>query len=704
MQLQFKSLYANNGEGTLYTLTIGSASGTLTGAAEPFVTQEADDADMFLPIRTQSGYVRIVGIDDRATWLSLIPNGVTSILVKLTHGNNVIDWQGFMTPGVFSNEWPSPEHAVMEHEFPVQCPLSVLDGIDMDVQDPTPNHIGIVTFGQLLQHIFGKLTDPSVGVTINHYYIQGTAAVTNARLDLKIIWANFLETDNTGTIVAKYTCYQVLEEVCKFFGYTCRMQGDAVYFTQPTGNTLGFTEYSHENLYNSSTHQAVSGTYSERGSFSILNNMLASNDMEEQVVPGVGKVTVSSDINKLDNLIEIPYDELFDRYFTGHSIIIVRSVDYYEHDIYCSVRAPFADNTSMVYENDSVSMECYMATNPGSGHSAGNKKKYCRFIVYDDDEVGPVGGTPPKSKKAYSWKKCIELFHSYNYPNYGTSGSDDTTMFSITSKQSFIVSDGYLYISFKCDEVSAWIGSVNFYAIIKIGNLYWNGFAWVERTAGQAEPSFYMQFNASGACSNRSGVDAPQYDGWGIPVTDTMRGVLEFKILDVEKSQKIDPDHITDIVDINGFLPLMDFEIGFVRGTIEEKRHNGNEYTKTGGSFRENVGVDLIFAADVTYGPQNYQRHMPAGLGYILNYSDEKPSATIMSMTGYGVTPEEYLATLIANYGLNTHRIVDVDVRTDLVGNVTPAMIDGGLCGGMFPMAISHNWCDDITHITLITL
>lgn len=687
MQLQFKSLRS----GTVYTLSIGTASGTLTGAAEPFTTQEVDDADMFLPIRTQSGYIRTVGINDRATWLSLIPNGVTSKLVKLTHGNNVIDWQGFLTPGVFSNEWPGI--GVQEHEFPVQCPLSVLDGIDMDVQDPTPNHIGIVTFGQLLAYIFGKLI--AAGITINHYYVQGTAAVTSARLALKVIWANFLTNDNSGTITARYTCYQVLEEVCKFFGYTCRMIGDAVYFTQPTGNTLGFTDY---------TSLTGTGTYSERGTFTINDNMLASNNMQEQVVSGVGKVTVSSDISKLDNLIEIPYDELFDRYYMGQSSIIARSVDYYERGIYCAVKAPDANNQHMTYENDNVSVDCYMSLVPGVGNNAGNAKKYCRFLVYDDSEVGDLGGSPPTGKTAYSWKKCIELFHSYNY-----TGSDSTTMFTITSKQVFVISDGILYISFKCDEVSAWIGPIKCTARLKLGNKYWDGAnsVWITPAQGVAPPTFDLYFNANGALTNRTGINAPQYDGYGIPVTDTMRGTLEFSIVDA-------PDwtfHIGSAsLDINGFLPLMDFKIGFVRGTIEETKHNGNEYTKRGGSFRGNLGVDLIFAADVAYGPSGYLRHMPAGLGYILNNSTEKPQATIKSMSGGDVTPEEYLAELIANYGQNTHRVVDVDLLTNLVGNITPratvASSEAGMGSvvDMFPLAVGRNWRDDITHITLITL
>ena len=65
-QIHFKSLRA----GTDYTVHIYDANYSdtpiqLKGGAEPFVTQEDDDEDMFTPVRTQSGYIPIV--DDGST-------------------------------------------------------------------------------------------------------------------------------------------------------------------------------------------------------------------------------------------------------------------------------------------------------------------------------------------------------------------------------------------------------------------------------------------------------------------------------------------------------------------------------------------------------------------------------------------------------------------------------------------------------------
>jgi hypothetical protein len=684
-QIPFKSFH-----GTDYVLMINGGGTVIDGSAQTFVTNEDADTDFFMPVRTQSGTFRYIGEgeSDRAIWSAMIPNDALSIPVRLMQ-NNVIRWQGYIQPEVYQNDYPA-NGKITEHEFSVQCPLSVLDTMDISTEnlDTTP----IVTIGDLLEnYIFARLT----GTVITDYYLQGTAAATWKRLNLKLVRQNFIETDTTG-VSPKYSLKEVLEEVCKLFGYTCRLHGTSIYFTMPvtkTGHTeVGFTHYS-------SLTSTSGRRYINRGTFSITDAMFTDDDNNEQVLPGIGKVTVRSDINELDNLIEIPYEELYNKYNTGQSSIIMRSVDYYERNVYNLIRQPNANSSTLEYENDTVVIQCYMSNKPGTTTDAGNNKKYCRLFVYDDDDVGNVGGSVPESKGHYNWRKCIELFHSYNY-----TGSNTTTMFKITSKQAFVVSSGMLYINFNCHHVSAWLtesGVINrpkATCRLKVGNKYWNGTTWTLTNS-----TFDLPFNSEGVVTNRSnygGINAPQYDGFGIPVNDTLQGIIEFDIVDV-------PNYNTGGIakrGINGFLPLMDFKIGFVRGTIEDTEHRGNEYVVKGGRFSNNVNVDLIFASDVTYGPANYERHMPAGVGYILNNSDEKPAATVVSVDNQDVIPEEELAQVIAKYGEKTHRLIEVNLWSDIVGNVEPTAMSTGLETGMFPIAISHDWRDDITTITMIEL
>lgn len=697
-QIPFRSF-----KNTAYVLEINGGGTALDGAVDTFVTDEDANTDFFTPVRTQSGTFRYIGsgANDHAIWLSMVPTDALSIPVKLKAGSTV-KWQGYIQPEVYHNDYPA-NGSVMEHEFNVQCPLSVLDTIDINTN---VNSHPVVTIGQLLHtHIFSQLT----GTTINRYYFQGNKDIVCSRLNTKVMWANFLDTVEEGNaegvstvkIVPKYTCRQVLEEVCKLFGWTCRMHGTYVYFTMPVDNSQGFSYFTADQMISTATSR---GTNVARGSFSIADNMFCDNDNHEQVLPGIGKVTVRSDINPLDNLVEVPYDELFDQYNLGTNETIVRSVDYYEREVYATIKQPQANGASLVYENDEVSLTVYMANKPTDATDSGNGKKYGRFLVYDD---GDVGDPIPESKQSFSWKKCIELFHSYEY-----TGSNSNDMFKITSKQMFVLSNGILYINFKCDEVSAWLDSLpesthpnmrpKLTCRLKISDglttKYWNGSAWSTSAA-----TFTMKFNASGAKSTRTSITDPQYNGYGVPVSDTLRGTIEFAVVDVP-AWVYEPVSVLPL-DINGFCSLMDFEIGFVRGVIEDTKHRGNEFTATGGNFSQEYNVDLIFASDVVYGPTSYQRHMPAGLGYILNAS-EQPEATVAGMgtQGEGVIPEKELARVIAKYGETTHRLVQVNLFTDLVGNVVPTAFSTGLEDGMFPLAIGHNWRDDVTTLTLIEL
>ena len=698
-KIPFKSFKDTN-----YVLEIGSGTLTeLTGGVDTFVTEEDADTDFFTPVRTQSGTFRYIGsgANDHDTWLAMIPTDALSIPVKLKVGSTV-KWQGYVQPEVYHNDYPA-NGGLMEHEFAVQCPLSVLDTIDINTN---VNSHPVVTIGQLLHtHIFSQLT----GTTIDRYYFQGNKDIVSSRLNTRVMWANFIDTVEEGNadgvsttkVVPKYTCRQVLEEVCKLFGWTCRMHGTRVYFTMPVDNSQGFSYFTADQMISVATSR---GTNEARGSFSVADNMFCDNDNHEQVLPGIGKVTVRSDINPLDNLVEVPYDELFDQYNLGTNETIVRSVDYYEREVYDTIKYPQANGGSLVYENDEVSLTVYMANKPTDATDSGKDKKYARFLVYDD---GDVGDPIPESKQSFSWKKCIELFHSYTY-----SGSNLNDMFKITSKQIFVLSNGILYINFKCDEVSAWLDSLpesthpnmrpKLTCRLKISDglttKYWNGSAWSTSAA-----TFTMKFNASGAKSTRTSITDPQYNGYGVPVSDTLRGTIEFAVVDVP-AWVYEPVSVLPL-NINGFCSLMDFEIGFVRGVIEDTKHRGNEFTATGGNFSQEYNVDLIFASDVVYGPASYQRHMPAGLGYILN-ANEQPEATVAGMgtQGAGVIPEKELARVIAKYGETTHRLVQVNLFTDLVGNVVPTAMSSGLESNMFPLAIGHNWRDDVTTLTLIEL
>ena len=177
---------------TVYTVSVGGGSGAavaLKGGAQPFTTQESDDDDPFCPIRTQTGYLRIVddgyALDGTTAfdWKDMIPATGTSRPVTLSHvegGATIVDWQGFLQAQTFSGAlYGNPQ----EREFPVQCVLSSLSKYDI----PT-NETALRNFAYLL-----RLFITSSGITVNNIIVQGGADAQQWMLAM-VDWRNFMNT------------------------------------------------------------------------------------------------------------------------------------------------------------------------------------------------------------------------------------------------------------------------------------------------------------------------------------------------------------------------------------------------------------------------------------------------------------------------------------------------------------------------------
>ena len=155
--------------GTTYVVHIGGGTGAevpLIGGAQPFTTQEDDNEDVFTPIRTQSGYLRVVdnGLDANGNawnWKDLIPATDTSRPVTLTAGGTVV-WQGFMQAQDFGSVlYGNPQ----EREFPIQCVLTITQGTDINYQQT-----GIQNFAYLLKKVVDSIP---YAQRITDFYIQG---------------------------------------------------------------------------------------------------------------------------------------------------------------------------------------------------------------------------------------------------------------------------------------------------------------------------------------------------------------------------------------------------------------------------------------------------------------------------------------------------------------------------------------------------
>ena len=178
----------------------------------------------------------------------------------------------------------------------------------------------------------------------------------------------------------------------------------------------------------------------------------------------------------------------------------------------------------------------------------------------------------------------------------------------------------------------------------------------------------------------------------GIPITTTLTGKIYFAINDLSLMSLL-------IMTFNGYFPLQDFEIGFVRRQQDSEANDLN-YTATGGAFPEEVTVDSIFCTDKSKTEGN--NTMRCEMGYGLLMSNTAVIDTIPYKSSYQ-KPEQHNANMIAAYGSTIRQVLTFQLWNSRVAASPKSVIT---LGGQryFPVSISHNWRDGLSTIKMMSL
>lgn len=650
--ITFKSLRA----GTVYTLNIGGGTGDaipLKGGAQPFTTQESDDEDMFVPIRTQSGYFRIVddGKDANGNawdWKDLIPATDTSRPVTLTKGGTVV-WRGFMQAQDFGSVlYGNPQ----EREFPVQCVLSVLGGTDINY-----TQTAIQNFAYLLKQIVDAI--PSA-YRPTEFYIQGGAEAQQWLLK-KIDWQNFVSEDADG-LTARFTMYQCLEDMCRFWGWTARTKGTTMYLTcaddaaQTTWLKLTYTELGQLATYTTGTIPGDPSYTFETSSLS--GDIFASTNNDEFVQRGFKKATVSADGNSAEGTVMEAYPE---------SIVKTMSTNGTYTEQYTDCYAVYSQN---IYEFSSAFLtgDCPSTTNAA----------FCLMKVKknindggQDYSVIRIADTNSGSNRLASFETVYH--HSY-YDNTVQNGGFDY---------------GGILINFDIfrkgerfeDYDSGGAGKKHILLRVGIGvdrqhALWYNGSTWSSTAASisvrigdQTQRTNMLAINTNNA--NMDGkLFVDFYGSSDMPVESSKRS-----------------------------FEIVGFSVAFNRRTYSFLFNKQEGVSSQKYVSKNSNKTDNEFIIDCIYASGN---NMLFGYGVVLE-ADGK----WMGQLTYGSTQkwaEQHLAERVTDFWQTSRRRLAVELRRDLIADITPRhkVTIGQMTG--YPIAISHEWRDDVTQLTILQL
>ena len=200
----------------------------LTGSEHPFVTSEANGDDIFMPIRQQTGYLRVLDNSGGTLLEELMPENNTQkmvTLVNLTTGKT--EWIGFLAAEVFTQPWDNEQ---TELEFPLKSALACLSDITIQTGVTGTNRLALLVYSAITS-LFGEGNVPFTDIVLMDDFSNVC--------DELLIRANFekffsketIKNDNTEIITRVGTSYrEALSAMCEVFGLALRQQGTSLIF------------------------------------------------------------------------------------------------------------------------------------------------------------------------------------------------------------------------------------------------------------------------------------------------------------------------------------------------------------------------------------------------------------------------------------------------------------------------------------------
>lgn len=672
-------------QGTSYTVNVykdGAPSGgvkTVDGAADPFTTEEDDDEDIFTPMRTQSGTLRIISTDD-LDWRSMMPQNTFDTPVTLTAGSTVV-WQGFVNPESFGNTlYGGP---AQETEIEVQCPLAALDSEMVDT-----GMTQVTNFAYLIKTVIDTIgiktggTNATNGIVGFDTVVVGGGEYARNWLMKRFDWQNFYTTDSDGATKAKYSLKSILEDMCRFWGWTARTMGRTLYLTNAdvVNDEERLLTLSYAQLSTLASGTSAGTVSARQATTSLDGDIYVSTDNEDRQIQGAPRAIVSTDCNPQKSVMEFAPKVVED--------ILEKDSPWKWEQGNEDLTGYFTTPTKQSFSSDIM-----------TGTSAGGYNGFCRRQIFSSTEAESAeksdmilmddtyDGSTPLAQ--------LTLLRSHNYSNGSLS------------------INGRLYQGYKemqADNPGTWFLWIRLGIGASRSTAKWykltcdhNGHIF---SSWESSPQLLaLKVNGSTIAGFAAWGITPTWNTlieWGmfksIPVDGGLKGQL---FIDFMGMRSIDRG--TTVGDLAAFEVEFSRDVTYIQSdtearrsrTMEDERISEKEYTSTNNGQGEGEwSTDCIFASD---------NNMQYGLGLVMNEADDSFMQTAQYPSAYE-HPEQHLADRVTRYWSQPRRCLNVEVTSYSARDINPlrpVYIDETM---MHPTAISHSWQDDTTQLTLLQI
>lgn len=685
--IPFASLNNTQYVANIYVEGFSGDATTMTAAAKPFYTAEQNDHQwLTVPVRTQTGYLRVVC--EESEWRGLIPTSATSHYVELKKGNDIM-WFGFIKPEAFTHSLYS---GVDTYEFPIQCPLSVLDGMNLE-WDASQS---INSFATLLHRVISLS-----GVTFTNCYFPN---------NLENLFDDLLATSNTiqyyetaerleavlsgaATITDYYlkprvTALEILKDICQFWGWECHQWGTELYFTAHDEH-CGYRKIPFADLTTLTTSYNMQLTAA--GYIGVEDAVYMTAKHQVEMALPAREVTVKTDINETSDIMDVDisavaqFSDMPPGWTRVGDNIIANCLIFRTDYEYPGVQIP-----GMIVEYEGANgMD---GATKASLEAKGILNQYGP-VFQRISEFSATGANPNK----YNLQDYIFMY------GITENGDDAYAYLSLSTIASYSFYQCGIAISANVYCVIAHgVADPGLQAQISVGNYVWTGSIWEYHPDGWRGTWVNIPIgqNSSTAQTHDAVIvnteiwDTPYQgaEGFVVPVTTPISGTLRivFRWAQTQEqycqSETIYPYMRMDSLGVKVYRPSSG-------STISPKRENSREYKEDiTTQSSESVSVDVKYATD------NWNTF---GTAFVCT----KEGSYMKNMTywtGDSERPEQHLLDrLTALYTKPTEwREIDVDDSLEKYSGTAFALLDEN--GDYWsPVAVARNWVDNVARMTI---
>ena len=644
-KVSFRTRSEKLGVLNLYEENYSGAVVELTPAAVPFETQEDSADTWFVPIRKQTGYIRVL---DEGNTDGIMPVGMKDRYVEYTE-DGTLKWCGYIVPDVFSSDWDVTPNEV---EFPVVGGLGVLEGEYLNEDDG----LGVVSLGELM---YQSLT--ATGINYNKIYLPKEVLRYSGSddylfpLSLEVSRFNFFKDndalnsdDADWTRYNGKTCYEVISEIMKLWGWTIRERGKDLWVTSTVNrgsfsiavNDLEAVSYGGAKIID----QTVTVDQYEISSLE-----LAGSDHKRDVLQGRKKVIVKAAVNPVGAVVpsvdkaKMRYvDSFVSKFETEGQPYAYEKISFYVPKIgYTDVRfrtyikagmnTSYSNWTSVSQSIEAISLYvgAYFIEQERVTAEEYKKKKNWNLSETIRINLQDWTGDYPTITEARSLP--IVIMKSRNVANY-VSGA------FVISAQTRSISQGFL-----TDYDGNGKGTLEIR--FRVGSKYWNGSSWVSSAAwftvnmGNEEDPESAQ--GTGKIISTKTLDMPYNgaDGYVMPINQSLSGEIELTIHAVRNDGGY------------GVLMLDNFKVDYFGEDQDQQKSDDSEnrYAKqTGLSYNSEEEINLQMATN---------NNNKAGYG-IISLNGTNVESMYFVGTNQTARPEMNLVSKGAQlYGRNTEKL-----------------------------------------------